>query len=953
MRAASSRCLRAPLTRAPLHVARGEVAQGDCHSPRAASTGHNPLGVEFAAPATAPEWVFTDAEVFGETEQVVAWEAGTMFRAPLDFSPNGGGVYVNRYTIVLDVLFPPGTDGWQCLLQTNESNANDADWCVNGSNGIGISGNYGGFVADGEWNRIALVVDLVDGLYTSYVNGIEVQQNTGLGLDGRFSLGATVIFFADDTAETSGGLVNTIQVWDRALCAEDLDALGSPGDGALDPAFATVAQCETQPGNLRIKEGPYLQWQTQNAMTVMWETTVGSDSTLVYARGEQLFEIHDPSQVRIHEIRLTGLDPGEVVEYSVTSRAGDEEVSSDTFSLQTAPPEPEPFRFTVWGDSQDNPGVFGRLVSDMIRHEPQFAVSVGDVVGTGSVYAQWGQQLLTPIWPLARHAPFWVAIGNHEQQWHWFDDYMAQPGNEHWFSFDNAGCHFVILDTNRPFGPGTEQYQWLVDDLFSDVAQQSDWLFTFHHHPPFSEIYEEGIYAQLRSWIVPIYEEAGVDVNFTGHIHDYERGVFVPPDTGRRIAYVQTSGGGGRLWDDEFDGEYDEIEVVLQYVHHYCLLDVTPERLRLEAIDLDGTVIDRVTLDAIPRDGEPPIVPPAPEEGTAASQWDFAEGDLTPTYGPGEITFHDGAAGATAARTAFGKTGDFGIDDIDGVEADVMLFPRASVSSMGFVVEHGAPPNNGVYVNAFTIIFDLYIPAESFANDSWLGLYNSNATNSNDGDLFVRLGDGGVGISGQYDGAVLPDTWHRIAFAFEVAGGATTIAKYIDGVLVGTQSVGAADGRWSLYSRFDGTPWFFLLTDDNGDATSAYLSSFFFVDAALARSEIEALGGADADGVLPESCEPNCGETLFARGDVNADAVPDISDVVFLLGFLFVDGEQFPLCEKAGDSDDNGRLELTDAISLLDYLFRGGRHPPTPFLDCGRDPTEDDLGCQEHAPCAR
>jgi hypothetical protein len=589
----------------------------------------------------------------------------------------------------------------------------------------------------------------------------------------------------------------------------------------------------------------------------------------------------------------------------------------------------------------------------MIGYQPEFAVSVGDVVGTGSVYAQWGQQLLTPIWPLARYAPFWVAIGNHEQQSHWFDDYMAQPGNEHWFSFDYAGSHFVIVDTNRPFAPGTEQYQWLVDDLYSEAAQESDWLFTFHHHPPFSEIYEEGIYAQLRNWIVPIYEDAGVDINFTGHIHDYERGVFVPPDTGRRIAYIQTSGGGGRLWDDEFDGEYDEIELVIQYVYHYCLIDVTSERLTFEAIDLDGDVIDSFTLDALARDGERPDDPPVPEAGTTATQWDFTDADLTPTYGPGELTFFDGEGGATSAGTDFGTTREFGIDDIDGSEADVMLFPRASVNSMGFVVEHGAPPNNGAYVNAYTLIFDLYIPASSFAQDGWLGIYNSNASNTNDGDLFVRLSDGGIGISGQYDGAVLPDTWHRIACVFEVNGGAITLRKYLDGVLVGTQSADAVDGRWSLYSRSDGTPWFFLLTDDTGDATTGYLSSFFFVDRAIPEPEIEALGGTDADGILPEPCEPNCGETLFARGDVNADGNPDISDAVFLLGFLFVGIDQFPLCEKAGDSDDNGGLELTDAVFLLDYLFRGGRHLPPPFLDCGRDLTEDDLSCEEHAPCAR
>ncbi|MCZ6793886.1 MAG: metallophosphoesterase, partial [Planctomycetota bacterium] len=167
--------------------------------------------------------------------------------------------------------------------------------------------------------------------------------------------------------------------------------------------------------------------------------------------------------------------------------------------------------------------------------------------------------------------------------------------------FDYAGSHFVIVDTNFPFSPGSAQYRWLDADLVSEAARTADWLLTFHHHPPYSEIYEEEVYARVRNHLVPLYEIAGVDVNFTGHIHDYERGVYVPPDTKRRIAYIQTSGGGGRLWDDEFGGEWEQIDRVIQYVHHVCVVDVTAGTLRIRAIALDGSVIDEVTLEHMTR----------------------------------------------------------------------------------------------------------------------------------------------------------------------------------------------------------------------------------------------------------------------------------------------------------------------------------------------------------------
>jgi hypothetical protein len=46
-----------------------------------------------------------------------------------DSSPNGGGSYINRYTILFDVLIP-GPLNWLPLFNTNPQNGNDADWYV-------------------------------------------------------------------------------------------------------------------------------------------------------------------------------------------------------------------------------------------------------------------------------------------------------------------------------------------------------------------------------------------------------------------------------------------------------------------------------------------------------------------------------------------------------------------------------------------------------------------------------------------------------------------------------------------------------------------------------------------------------------------------------------------------------------------------------------------------------
>ena len=93
------------------------------------------------------------------------------------------------------------------------------------------------------------------------------------------------------------------------------------------------------------------------------------------------------------------------------------------------------------------------------------------------------------------------------------------------------------------------------------------------------------------------------------------------------------------------------------------------------------------------------------------------------------------------------------------------------------------------------------------------------------------------------------------------------------------------------------------------------------------------------------------GEPLqFVRSDANADGRFDISDALVLLGFLFRGAPEFLECEKAGDFNSNSKLELADAVSFLQWRFRDGNEPLAPFPDCGMDTTLNHLGC-DLPPC--
>ena len=87
----------------------------------------------------------------------------------------------------------------------------------------------------------------------------------------------------------------------------------------------------------------------------------------------------------------------------------------------------------------------------------------------------------------------------------------------------------------------------------------------------------------------------------------------------------------------------------------------------------------------------------------------------------------------------------------------------------------------------------------------------------------------------------------------------------------------------------------------------------------------------------------------FLRGDVDADGHLTVRDPIVLVEALFRRG---PLgCRKSADADDDGRVNLVDAIAVVTQLF-GQRQPlPVPFPTCGEDPTPDALDCRDLPSC--
>ena len=104
---------------------------------------------------------------------------------------------------------------------------------------------------------------------------------------------------------------------------------------------------------------------------------------------------------------------------------------------------------------------------------------------------------------------------------------------------------------------------------------------------------------------------------------------------------------------------------------------------------------------------------------------------------------------------------------------------------------------------------------------------------------------------------------------------------------------------------------------------------------------------------VPDECEG----PSFHRGDAVPDGTMDMTDAISILLHLFRGGLA-PPCREAADAQNDGAIDITDAVYILDALFLGGPLPAPPGpapAPCGPDPdlpgSERHLGCETYEAC--
>ena len=137
----------------------------------------------------------------------------------------------------------------------------------------------------------------------------------------------------------------------------------------------------------------------------------------------------------------------------------------------------------------------------------------------------------------------------------------------------------------------------------------------------------------------------------------------------------------------------------------------------------------------------------------------------------------------------------------------------------------------------------------------------------------------------------------------------------------------------SLAEDFDDIYQAMISMDTNYDISilaSEYIRHIRVEAEASWQSRVQMICGTLTDNLIDGSSIPLCG--TYRCGDANGDSHVDLTDVLFIICYIFdnCDDPQPPYPPDAGDANCDGLANIADAVYLIAYIFRAGPEPCCP-----------------------
>ena len=366
-----------------------------------------------------------------------------------------------------------------------------------------------------------------------------------------------------------------------------------------------------------------VMWQSDTLMTNpqlrLRQKGAGSSDNEISIPVKKDFFTDDGAEVKQYSANIDGLKPN--TEYEFAIEDGDN--ISKWFTLDTAYRDKEKFTMLIFPDSQSSDYTdWENVAQAAIKAYPQAEIftNMGDLVDNGEDSSQW-RAWFGALHGIMDKLVFVPVMGNHEcydRNWkerlpEAYLHYFQVPTNgstefdRYYYSFDYGQVHFVVLNTmeeeikNFKTGLIEEQIKWLHKDLqntdkpWKIVLMHRDVLqYRISRMPERKEGFsEDGLI------FMPIFEEYGVDIVFTAHLHTYRnRGHIVQGEhNAKGPLYILTGVAGNVRYDNLWtDHTLDLVVAPQPETDNYVTMEVNGKEITISCFLPDGTKLDEIKV---------------------------------------------------------------------------------------------------------------------------------------------------------------------------------------------------------------------------------------------------------------------------------------------------------------------------------------------------------------------
>lgn len=331
----------------------------------------------------------------------------------------------------------------------------------------------------------------------------------------------------------------------------------------LSLAIVIATLCFAQKNKARLQYGPWIQNVTEDGFTVIFKTeeptlayveVAPDDGSSFYNRQRQSFyETVAGRRLsgRMHKIRVSGLKPGTAYMYRLSGKkvlnddspygttwGPDRNMGNIIHGVKTLDPKAAECRFSIVNDIHGNAERYQKLTEGLKPDELDFFVMNGDMVSYVNSIDTMMKYTFGPAKELLRSVSSIYVRGNHESRGKEFDlvpTIFDSPTKEFYFQFRQGPCAFLILDGGEDKPDSSNEYsgtadfdtyrkaelEWLTRAVKDPQFKSAPWKIVLIHIPTISHITPWYAQQWLCDNVLPVLNEAGVDLMISGHHHKY------------------------------------------------------------------------------------------------------------------------------------------------------------------------------------------------------------------------------------------------------------------------------------------------------------------------------------------------------------------------------------------------------------------------------------------------